>query len=105
MQRLIILACIIAFSVWIYHDNENSSQQVKERNEQLMKNPEAVDLGIVDGCEVKYYTTTTQSKNHQNGYQNHTFYIAKCDEKQTTTITKKGGGRFKIDEATIVHDK
>src|SRR5579875_1345809 len=105
MQRLIVIALIIGFGMWMYHDNEKRDQEAKEKNEQLMKNPDVVDLGTVDGCEVKYYTKTAPSKNQPNGYQSHTFYIAKCDGKPSTTTTQKVGGRYRVDEAIIVHDK
>jgi uncharacterized protein YpmB len=105
MQRFIVIALIIGFGMWMYNDNEKKDQEAKEKNEQLMKNPDVVDLGIVDGCEVKYYTKTAPSKNQSNAYQSHTFYIAKCDGKSTTTMTQKIGGRTKADEAIIVQNK
>lgn len=47
-----------------------------EGTTQLKSNPQIVNIGTIEGCEVKYVN---------RGYKDNSFYIAKCNGTQTTT--------------------
>lgn len=84
-----------------------TDEQIVQKRQQIVKSePTVVDLGIVDGCNIKYYVKkmpNTQLKQDIENLEYHSFYIAKCDD--TTTTTDKVGGKFKHDEATIIKNK
>ena len=51
-----------------------------EKNKQLLQNPEIVQIGTFDGCNVSYVN---------RGYQVNSFYIAKCNNTETRTTIEQ----------------
>lgn len=102
-----ILMIVLFFSVTGCSEQEKmSSEDIAQKRQEIIKsNPTVLDLGIVDGCNVKYYVKKMPNKQFNQDIENpdyHSFYIAKCDT--TTTTTDKVGGKFKHDEATIIQN-
>jgi hypothetical protein len=91
-----LLLGILVLGYLFVQDNKVRKTVMENR----VTNPEMVDLGVVDGCSVKHYTKNIRNNEYGSGYQEHTFYLAKCGD--TTTITQRVGGKNKHDEATII---
>ena len=51
-----------------------------EKNKQLLQNPEIVQIGIFEGCNVSYVN---------RGNQVNSFYIAKCNNTETRTTIEQ----------------
>lgn len=107
------LMVMIALSAILTGCNSPAEEKAsKEKFDNLILNGTEIDVGIVDGCSVKKYQKYTPKENikeedkyYFNSYHSHTFYIAKCDGKQTTTTTQELGHKVKHDEAMIKVDK
>lgn len=91
---------------------EEREKKDKERFEKRVISTEVIDLGVVDGCNVKKHYKLTPNENFSekdkddyDSYDYHSFYIAKCDGNPTTTTTQQVGGKQKHDEAMIKVDK
>ena len=57
-----------------------NAKHTSEKNKQLLKKPEIVQIGIFEGCSVAYVN---------RGNQVNSFYIAKCNNTETRTTIEQ----------------
>jgi len=61
-------------------------------NEEMIANPDIINVGTYEGCAVKYI---------DRGAQSRSFYIAKCESQSTTTSQQIQSGKSSYKTATI----